>query len=89
MSKTTEKTLRDQYFSNDIFKIGDIVEDTNSGEKMKILDRGSNYVTVASSTGIFKKWLNEITEEVTEIVEVVSEKAVSKSGALSRNTGRQ
>lgn len=78
MSKTPEKTLRDRYFSNDIFKIGDIVEDTTSGEKMKILDRGSNYVTVASSAGIFKKWLNEITEEIVKIDEIINENKVSK-----------
>lgn len=67
MSKTNEQNLRDRYFSNDIFKLGEIVEDTNTGEKMKILDRGSNYVTVASEKGIVKKWLNQIIETVAEI----------------------
>jgi hypothetical protein len=64
MTNTTITTLRDRYFANEIFRIGELVEDTKTGEKMKILDRGSNYVTVATSAGVIKKWLNEVTEEV-------------------------
>lgn len=80
MSKTNEQTLRDRYFSNDIFKIGDVVENTVTLEKMKILDRGSNYVTVATENGIVKKWLNEIAEvETTEIVESANTKEVAKT----------
>ena len=69
-----EKSLRDKYFANEIFRIGELVEDINTGEQMKILDRGSNYVTVATSAGIIKKWLNEVKEEV--IVEVVQEEII-------------
>lgn len=61
-----EAQLRNRYFSNEIFRIGELVEDTNTGEQMKILDRGSNYVTVATSTGIVKKWLNEVKENIVE-----------------------
>lgn len=61
---TTEKTIRDKYFANEIFKYGDIVEDVKTGESMKILDRGSNYVTVAIGEKIIKKWLNEVQEVV-------------------------
>lgn len=59
---TDTKTLRDKYFSNEIFRIGEIVEDTKTGEQMKIIDRGSNYVTVATDSGVTKKWLNEVVE---------------------------
>ena len=59
--------LRDKYFSNEIYLIGDLVEDIKSGESVKILDRGSNYITVATSTGIVKKWLNEVVE-ITPVV---------------------
>jgi hypothetical protein len=69
-----EKTLRDKYFANAIFCIGDLVEDTSTGEQMKILDRGSNYVTVATSTGVIKKWLNEIQEQTLTEAVVISEK---------------
>lgn len=66
------KSIRDKYFANEIFKYGEIVEDITTGEKMKILDRGSNYVTVATSKEVIKKWLNEIREEtiVEDVVEV-------------------
>lgn len=70
-NKNTEDNLRDRYFSNEIFRIGDLVEDTKSGELMKILDRGSNYVTVATNNAIVKKWLYEVSEQVTQIVEEV------------------
>ena len=64
MSIQKEKTLRDRYFSNEIFSIGDLVEDTTTGQQVKIIDRGSNYVTVATTTGIVKRWLNEVKENI-------------------------
>jgi hypothetical protein len=90
-NKSTETTLRDRYFSNEIFRIGDIVEDTKTGEQVKILDRGSNYLTVATSTGILKKWLNEVVEvtddisttpEQTPIVKVDEEFEILESGQI-------
>jgi hypothetical protein len=75
MTNTTEKSLRDKYFANEIFRIGELVEDVSTGEQMQILDRGTNYVTVATSAGIVKKWLNQVTEELTpkESVSVITE----------------
>lgn len=66
MNTNKEKSVRDKYFGNEIFKIGDIVEDVTTLEQVKIIDRGSNYVTVATSTGILKKWLNEVVENKIE-----------------------
>jgi hypothetical protein len=70
MSKITEQSLRDRYFFNDLFKIGDIVECMHTSAKYQILNRGSNYVTVANESGeTQKKWLHEITEyDQTELV---------------------
>ena len=68
MSKLNEKTLRDKYFANEIFRVGELVEDLTTHEQMKILDRGSNYVTVATSNGIIKKWLNEVVDVTHEYV---------------------
>lgn len=64
MSNNTETTLRDRYFFNEIFCIGDLVECVKTNEQMKIIDRGSNYVTVATTDGIVKKWLYEIKEHI-------------------------
>ena len=79
MSNT--QNLRDRYFSNDIFKIGDLVEDISTGEKMKILDRGANYVTVATNLGITKKWLNQLSEDTTPttVATTVDEKSVDST----------
>lgn len=73
------KTLRERYFANEILQIGDIVEDSATGEEMKILDRGSNYITVATHAGITKKWLNEVTVPVQAITAVVEKVVVKKS----------
>lgn len=59
------KTLRERYIDNEILLIGEIVKDQKSGEDVKILDRGSNYVTVESSTGIQKKWIQDVISEET------------------------
>ena len=67
-----DTNLRDKYFSNEIFRIGDLVEDVKTSEKVKILDRGSNYVTVATASGIVKKWLYEVNETTQEEVSLES-----------------
>lgn len=67
----TEKSIRDKYFAGELFRYGEIVEDIKTGAKMKILDRGSNYVTVSSNGNVEKRWLNEIKEEV--VLEAVAE----------------
>jgi hypothetical protein len=79
MSTTPEKSLRDRYFANDIFRIGDIVEDTTNGSTLKIIDRGSNYVTVTSQDGVVtKKWLNEVVEPTKVIPEIILEEVKPK-----------
>jgi len=57
------KTLRERYLNNEILLIGEIVKDQTTGEDVKILDRGSNYVTVESSMGIKKKWIQDVISE--------------------------
>jgi hypothetical protein len=57
------KTLRERYLNNEILLIGEIVQDQTTGEDVKILDRGSNYVTVESSAGIQKKWIQDVISE--------------------------
>lgn len=67
MSNTLEKELRDRYIANEIFLIGDIVEDIKTNDTLKIINRGSNYVTVTSDNGVHKKWLTEIRAEVKKV----------------------
>lgn len=56
------KTLREKYVANEILRIGDIVEDAQTGESLKIIDRCSNYITVISehTSSVSKKWLNDV-----------------------------
>ena len=61
-------SLREKYFAGEILKIGDIVEDANSGKSLKILSRGSNYITVESDEGTSKKWLDEVITEETKLI---------------------
>jgi len=69
MAKTTEQILRDRYFFNDLFKLGDIVECVHTSAKFKVLNRGSNYVTVATDSGEDqRKWLHEIAEVIAPVV---------------------
>lgn len=46
--------------------IGSLVEDATTGEIYQIVDKGTNYITVTNSSGIKKKWLNEVKEVVSE-----------------------
>lgn len=85
MSNNTENTLRDRYFFNEIFCIGDLVECVKTNEQMKIIDRGSNYVTVATTDGIVKKWLYEIKEHVAENVETTIEENVDVSQPVTES----
>ena len=84
-----EKSIRDKYFAGELFRYGEIVEDVNTGAKMKILDRGSNYVTVSCNGNVEKRWLNEIKEEVapvieesTKVVETPKEFEILESGQI-------
>jgi len=72
---------REKYVSNDLFKIGDLVEDRSTGETVQILDRGTNYITVSSATGPKKKWLSEVTESTGEKPSV--EFIVTESGQIA------
>lgn len=82
MELMDSNTLRTQYLANEIFRIGDIVEDSKSGEQLKILDRGSNYVTVESSAGIKKKWFSELIAESETIVEKEPDFIMTETGQL-------
>lgn len=82
---TDTKTIRDKYFANEIFRIGEIVEDISTGEQMKILDRGSNYVTVATENNVTKKWLNEVTElpvKTETVPKIIPEFEILESGQI-------
>ncbi len=57
------KTLREHFIKGDIFNIGTLVENLNTGLVGRILRKGTNYVIAVTNEGImFKSWINDIME---------------------------
>jgi hypothetical protein len=82
----TTNVLRERYINEEIFLIGDKVQDAKG--VYEIMDRGTNYVTVADSQGnLSKKWLDQITEsQITEDIQGgYAPKEVSFKGYTTKN----
>jgi hypothetical protein len=61
--KFCEDTLRNRYIKEDIYSIGTIVENINTGLTGKVLRRGTNYViAVTEGDVMFKSWLRDLIE---------------------------
>ena len=57
------KNLRENYISNNIFKIGKFVENLNTGLIGKIIRRGTNYlICVTEDNMMFKPWIKDVRE---------------------------
>lgn len=57
------KNLRENYIQNKIYKIGDIVENVNTGLVGKVIRRGTNYLICVTEEDImFKSWVKDIVE---------------------------
>jgi len=55
--------LRDTYVRGDIFRVGDIVENINTGLIGKIIRRGANYlICVTEDNVMFKPWIRDVSE---------------------------
>ena len=60
------KNLRENYMNNNIFNIGDTVENLNNGLVGRIIRRGTSYlICVTEDKIMFKSWLKDVTEAVT------------------------
>jgi len=61
------QSLRENYVSGNIFKVGTIVENLNTGLSGKIIRRGTNYLICVTEDGImFKSWIKDVSEAYTE-----------------------
>lgn len=61
------QSLRETYISESIFKIGEIVENLNTGMVGRILRRGTNYLICVTESGqMFKSWIKDL-REYTEV----------------------
>ena len=61
------RNLREHYLQESIFRIGDLVENLNTGLVGRIIRRGTNYLICVSETGMmFKSWIKDL-REYTEV----------------------
>ena len=60
------KNLRENFINEKIFKVGQIVENINTGLVGKIIRRGTNYlICVTEDKIMFKSWIRDVSESVT------------------------
>ena len=63
--KFDQQTLRENYVSKAIFKIGEVVENLNTGLIGKIVRRGANHLICVTEDNImFKSWIRDVNEAV-------------------------
>jgi len=63
--KFNYQVLRENYVNNNIFKIGQLVENLNTGLIGRIIRRGTNYlICVTEDKIMFKSWIKDVTESV-------------------------
>ena len=61
--KLYPKELRENYFRKNIFNVGDLVENLNTGLVGEIIRRGTNYlIWVTEQNHMFKSWTHDLTE---------------------------
>jgi len=60
------KNLRENYIANKVYKIGQLVENDNTGLVGKIIRRGTNHLICVTEDNImFKSWIKDVSEAVT------------------------
>ena len=63
--KFDQDTLRENYVSKAIFRIGELVENLNTGLVGRIVRRGANHlICVTEDKIMFKSWIRDVTEAV-------------------------
>ena len=78
--KFDAETLRENYIIGNIFKIGNIVENLNTGLVGKIIRRGTNYlICVTEDDYMFKSWIHDVMEKTIEVPSTNLKKLVKKS----------
>ena len=60
------KGLRENFINDKIFKVGELVENVNTGLVGKIIRRGTNHlICVTEDKIMFKSWIKDVSEAVT------------------------
>ena len=85
--KYDQKTLRENYIKGKLFKIGDIVENLNTGLVGKIIRRGTNHlICVTKEDYMFKSWIKDVME-YTEVKMDRKYRLPGKPNTLAGTTG--
>jgi len=83
------KNLRENYMNGNIFRVGDIVENDNTGLIGEIIRTGANYIiAVTEENMMFKSWIKDITEKFTEVSGVPANQREVGTDALRQYTQR-
>jgi hypothetical protein len=83
------RNLRENYMNGNIFRVGDIVENDNTGLIGKIIRTGANHIIAVTEENImFKSWIKDITEKFTEISGVPANQREVGTDALRQYTQR-
>ena len=83
------RNLRENYMNGKIFRVGDIVENDNTGLIGKIIRTGANHIIAVTEENImFKSWIKDITEKFTEISGVPANQREVGTDALRQYTQR-
>ena len=83
------RNLRENYMNGNIFRVGDIVENDNTGLIGKIIRTGANHIIAVTEENImFKSWNKDITEKFTEISGVPANQREVGTDALRQYTQR-
>ena len=83
------KNLRENYMNGNIFRVGDLVENDNTGLIGKIIRTGANHIIAVTEDNImFKSWIKDITEKFTEISGVPANQREVGTDALRQYTQR-
>jgi hypothetical protein len=78
--KFDAETLRENYVKGNIFRLGDVVENLNTGLIGKIIRRGTNYlICVTEDEYMFKSWIRDVMEADVEVPSTNLKKLVKKA----------
>ena len=63
--KLDPQTLREKYVKEEIFRLGDVVENINTGLIGEIIRRGTNHlICVTKENYMFKSWIRDVVEAI-------------------------
>ncbi len=88
--KFDARTLRENYISEKIFQIGQLVENLNTGLVGRIIRRGTNYLICVTESGMmFKSWIKDMmeTKKYTEVTMDRQMRMPGKRNTLVGTTG--